>query len=179
MTPDDPLYRTVLLAVFIAAPIVALALTFINAPYGRHDSTAWGPGIDARVSWVLVEGASFFAFGIFYLAGPRAFDPLPLLFFLLYEAHYLHRTFIFPFRLKGKARKHRLPILVFGLSFNTANGYQLEHLPGIGPTLAWRIAEHIATHGPFETVDDLAQVDGISAEAVDRLRPFVCEELTQ
>ena len=65
------------------------------------------------------------------------------------------------------------------VDLNTANGNQLEHLPGIGPTLAWRIAEHIAVNGPFESVDDLAQVDGISDEAVDRLRHLVCEELAQ
>ena len=49
----------------------------------------------------------------------------------------------------------------------------------IGPTLAWRIAEHIAVNGPFETVADLSQVDGISDEAVDRLRHLVCEELSE
>ena len=65
------------------------------------------------------------------------------------------------------------------IDLNTANGYQLEHLPGIGPTLAWRIAEHIAINGPFESVDDLTQVNGISAETVDRLRHLVCEELAQ
>ena len=65
------------------------------------------------------------------------------------------------------------------VDLNTANGNQLEHLPGIGPTLAWRIAEHIAVNGPFKSVDDLAQVDGISTEAVDGLRHLVCEELVQ
>ncbi len=75
------------------------------------------------------------------------------------------------------------PILTATLThcvdLNTANGNQLEHLPGIGPTLAWRIAEHIAVNGPFESVDDLAQVDGISAEVVDGLRHLVCEQLVQ
>ena len=65
------------------------------------------------------------------------------------------------------------------VDLNPANGNQLEHLPGIGPTLAWRIAEHIAVNGPFESVDDLTQVDGISAETVNGLRHLVCEELAQ
>ncbi len=65
------------------------------------------------------------------------------------------------------------------VDLNTANGYQLEHLPGIGPTLAWRIAEHIAINGPFESVDGLANVDGISTATVDGLRHLVCDDLAQ
>lgn len=116
-------YTMVLYAVFAASPTIALVLLFVDAPYGRHDSAKWGPGLDARVSWVLLEGTSFFAFVLSYLPGDRALEPLPLFFALCFAGHYFHRTFVFPFRMRGVARKHRIIILAFGLSFNMANGY--------------------------------------------------------
>ena len=62
------------------------------------------------------------------------------------------------------------------VNINTANGVQLESLPGIGPTLAWRIAQYIAANGPFETIEDLQNVEGISPDALERLRPHICLE---
>jgi 3-oxo-5-alpha-steroid 4-dehydrogenase 1 len=44
-----------------------------------------------------------------------------LIFLGLWEAHYLHRAFIYPFNLRSR----RMPLLVisFGFLFNTVNGY--------------------------------------------------------
>jgi len=60
------------------------------------------------------------------------------------------------------------------VNVNTANGVQLESLPGIGPSLAQRIIEHMALNGPFQTVEDLEDVPGIGPAALEKLRPHVC-----
>jgi len=52
---------------------------------------------------------------------------------------------------------------------NTDNADRLALLPGIGPTLATRIVEHRAEHGPFRSVDDLQRVRGIGPKTVDAL----------
>jgi len=59
------------------------------------------------------------------------------------------------------------------IDINTADATELDALPGIGEVLAQRIVDHRARNGPFETVDDLAAVQGISRRLVDELRPLV------
>jgi competence protein ComEA len=59
------------------------------------------------------------------------------------------------------------------MNVNVASEPELESLPGIGPVLAQRIIDYRTAHGPFRTVDDLAMVDGISANLVDDLRTLI------
>lgn len=59
------------------------------------------------------------------------------------------------------------------LDVNRATTVELEALPGIGPVLAGRIVDYRDENGPFQTVEELADVQGISERMVDELRPFV------
>jgi len=59
------------------------------------------------------------------------------------------------------------------VNINTASAAELEALPRIGTTLAQRIVAYRDEHGPFRTVDELAEVKGISAATVDQLRPLI------
>jgi len=59
------------------------------------------------------------------------------------------------------------------ININVASEPELESLPSIGPVLAQRIIDYRTEHGPFHTVDDLALVDGISANLVDDLRTLI------
>lgn len=56
---------------------------------------------------------------------------------------------------------------------NTAAAEELEMLPGIGPVLAERIVRYRQEHGPFQSVDDLLQVEGIGEKTVEKLRDRV------
>ncbi|MDQ3167883.1 MAG: ComEA family DNA-binding protein [Chloroflexota bacterium] len=58
-------------------------------------------------------------------------------------------------------------------NLNTATEAQLEALPEIGAVLAGRIVEYRSRVGRFDSVDDLASVDGISDRIVEVLRPLV------
>lgn len=55
------------------------------------------------------------------------------------------------------------------LDLNTASQAELLGLPGIGPTLAARIAAHRADHGRFHAVEDLLGVRGVSKKALARI----------
>lgn len=55
------------------------------------------------------------------------------------------------------------------LDLNRAGVAELEALPGIGPVLARRIADHRAAHGPFRSPDELRAVRGVGPRLMARL----------
>ena len=59
------------------------------------------------------------------------------------------------------------------VNINTATAHELDALPRIGPAIAQRIIDYRQEHGPFRTVEELANVKGISAAMVDELRPLI------
>ncbi|WBB76952.1 ComEA family DNA-binding protein [Micromonospora sp. WMMD1128] len=59
------------------------------------------------------------------------------------------------------------------VNLNTATLAQLDTLPGVGPVLAQRILDHREQHGPFRSVSDLRQVDGIGDARYEQLKELV------
>jgi competence protein ComEA len=65
------------------------------------------------------------------------------------------------------------PPIGASVDVNTADESSLETLPGIGPEKAAAIVKYRMTNGPFQTVDDLAQVPGIGAGTLAKLKPYI------
>lgn len=59
------------------------------------------------------------------------------------------------------------------VNLNTATVEELDTLPGVGPVTAEAIIAWRDAHGAFTTVDQLAEVDGIGAARLARLREHV------
>jgi competence protein ComEA len=59
------------------------------------------------------------------------------------------------------------------VNLNTATLAQLDSLPGVGPVLAQRILDHREKSGPFRTISDLRQVDGIGDARYEQLKKLV------
>lgn len=59
------------------------------------------------------------------------------------------------------------------VDLNTATLAQLDTLPGVGPVLAQRILDRRTQHGPFASVDQLAEVPGIGESRLSQLRDLV------
>ncbi len=53
---------------------------------------------------------------------------------------------------------------------NTATARDLERLPRIGPKMARKIVQWRTDHGPFRTLDDLADIPGIGKKTIDEIR---------
>ena len=140
MTADST-FRAALLLYFALVPLTFAALMVLEAPYGRHRRRGWGPQLDTRLSWILWESPSVFAFAVFFFLGARAWEWLPLFFFCLWQAHYLQRTFVYPLRMRAAAG-HRTPLLILGLGAGhnlLASYLNASWLSGVGPAypLSW------------------------------------------
>ena len=59
------------------------------------------------------------------------------------------------------------------LDLNTADGQELDELPGIGEVLAERILNYREAHGGFGSVDELLEVSGIGEKTLEGLRERV------
>jgi competence protein ComEA len=59
------------------------------------------------------------------------------------------------------------------LDLNSATPDQLDALPGIGPATAQAIVGYRTNHGPFRSVDDLTEVQGIGPAKLEALRDLV------
>lgn len=59
------------------------------------------------------------------------------------------------------------------VDLNTANAAQLTQVPGIGMGTAKAILQFRQKSGPFERVEDLLAIRGISARKLEQIRPYV------
>jgi competence ComEA-like helix-hairpin-helix protein len=74
-------------------------------------------------------------------------------------------------RAQEKGKKLPPPAKPFDL--NTATFDQFHSLPGVGPVTAQRILDYRKKSGPFQRVEDLLAVRGISAARLEKIRPYV------
>jgi len=109
-------YGTLVLAV----PVFVL-LFFVRAPYGRHIRAGWGPVLENRLGWFIMESPAVLVFGSIVLVYAQLNVTVVLL-FLLWELHYVHRDLVYPWTLK-KGKKMPWSIVLMALVFNTTNGY--------------------------------------------------------
>jgi competence protein ComEA len=59
------------------------------------------------------------------------------------------------------------------ININAASVEELRRLPGVGPVLASRIAEHRSRHGPFKRSQDIVIVRGMSAKLYRRIAHLI------
>ncbi len=121
--PEETLHFYLTLGeIGIAIPTL-VALLWIAAPYGRHARGGWGPTLPARVGWILMELPACVLFAGIFFAGSRALELVPLVLLAIWQLHYFHRTFVFPFRLRGEGKTMPLSIPLMAIVFNSLNAY--------------------------------------------------------
>jgi len=59
------------------------------------------------------------------------------------------------------------------LDLNTATAAQLAQVPGIGASSAKAIVQFREKSGPFERMEDLLAIRGISPRKLEQIRPYV------
>ena len=108
--------------ILAAAPVTLIALVFISAPYGRHGRGGWGPVLPGRFGWLLMESPTVLIFPLVFFAGSQRLEAAPLILFACWMFHYVHRTLVFPFRLRA-VKPWPLLLVFFALVFQTLNSY--------------------------------------------------------
>jgi 3-oxo-5-alpha-steroid 4-dehydrogenase 1 len=105
------------------AALTFVSLFFVTAPYGRHARKGWGPEIGQRAGWVLMELPAVALWLAIYFAGEHALEVAPLALMLLWQIHYVNRTFVFPVRIKASGKTTPISIVATAIVFNTLNAY--------------------------------------------------------
>jgi competence protein ComEA len=59
------------------------------------------------------------------------------------------------------------------ININTASSFELETLPGIGPTTAGKIIAYREQNGPFLSIEDIVNVSGIGPVTFERIKDLI------
>lgn len=120
-------YSYILFAWMGLALLIFFLLLRVTAPYGRHTSAKWGPAVDNRLGWMLMEAPVLIVLWIFVLPHLQQLSLPAWIMIGLFCLHYLNRTFIFPFRLHTAGKKMPWLIVGSGILFNLVNGFSLGY----------------------------------------------------
>lgn len=59
------------------------------------------------------------------------------------------------------------------VNINTADQAELESLPGIGTVKAQAILAYRSQNGPFQSLEELLEVDGIGEKTLEKLKGYI------
>ena len=108
----------------ISAVVVFLCLLKVEAGYGVAYTKKWGPAVNNKLGWILMEAPVFVAMLWLWLSSDRRGDTVLVVMALLFLFHYFQRSFVFPFLIKGKSVMP-LSVILMGVTFNTLNAYMI------------------------------------------------------
>lgn len=131
---EQTFYDALIVGGLLCAGVVFLVLFLVPAPYGRHVRRGWGPTIDNTAGWVLMELPAALTLPALVVWGTKEITGATLAFVLLWEVHYVQRTFIYPFQIRGEGKRMPIAILLSAVVFNLFNGYlNGRYLGHLGP----------------------------------------------
>ena len=120
---ESTVHSYLILTGFGLAIVTFISLFFVRAPYGRYTRSGWGPVLPSAIGWLLMEAPSAILFAVYFLFGSVDKNLPLILLFCMWEIHYLHRAFIYPFTIRNGNRKMTLSVILMGMAFNIGNTY--------------------------------------------------------
>ena len=134
------------------AIVVHVVMFFVTAPFGRHTTTKWGPMVDNKLAWFIMELPSLGIMTFFLIYGANSFNSYVWILFALWIFHYANRTLIYPLRIKATKKKMPLVIMLNAILFNLMNaglnGYFLAELASIDQyDASWLTTPHFIIGG--------------------------------
>ncbi len=120
---ERTLNTVMVLAGLAVAAGVFVALFFISAPYGRHARRGWGPLIQNRYGWLIMEIPAALVFAVCFVTATVTRNAPVVLFFGMWDLHYVHRALIYPLILRDGHKKMPIAVVLLGFAFNVGNAY--------------------------------------------------------
>lgn len=120
---SESTYFTMLFIWMGIAVITVPFLLKVTVPYGRHSTNTWGPMINNRFGWFIMEVPVIIVFSVLFFMGDAEKTLPSYIFYGLFMLHYLNRVFVFPLQLKGKKKQMPLVVAVSAIFFNLGNGF--------------------------------------------------------
>ncbi|HSW56907.1 MAG TPA: DUF1295 domain-containing protein [Dehalococcoidales bacterium] len=120
---EKTIFDGLITAWIVLSVTIFIALFFIAAPYGRHLRARWGATVQSSLGWVIMESVSPAVFIFCFLLGNNRSGWPEIAFLLLWQAHYIHRAYIYPLHIRGGEKPMPLAIICMGFIFNAVNSY--------------------------------------------------------
>jgi len=130
-------FNKIIIAWIVLGTLVFIANLKIVAPYGRHASAKWGLLINNRLAWILIEIPVLLILMYNVLPVISSLNIVSLVLFIMFTGHYVNRTFVFPFRIRGASNKMPLGVMLLAVIFNVLNGFFIGY--------------YLANFGDYET----------------------------
>ena len=124
--------------IWIAVAVFLFPLLLrVVQPYGRHTAANWGPLINNRLGWFLMELPALVVFGYFIIFRSDLRNVVVVLPAILWGIHYFHRVIIFPLQIRTRGKRIPMVIVIMAFFFNiingTLNGYWLATFAPVSP----------------------------------------------
>ena len=116
------IFQLLTIAFGFSSILFFLILLKITAGYGMHVNKKWGPTVNDKFGWFIMEIPTVIIYFIYYIVGDHNTGLLSQIFLLVWMLHYCQRTFIFPLLIRGK-RAMPITIIILGITFNGVNTY--------------------------------------------------------
>ena len=115
-------YEIALIFQLAVSVLVFVLLLFISAPYGKFSRNGWGPRMNSLLAWMLMEvpAAATIAVTAWIF---RATIGWSWVFLLIWEFHYIYRTFIFPAKMHHGRKTFPVSMMLSAIFFNFLNGF--------------------------------------------------------
>jgi 3-oxo-5-alpha-steroid 4-dehydrogenase 1 len=117
------LYNDLIIAWIALSVVIFVSLFFIVAPYGRHARAKWGLTLQSSLGWIIMESTSPLVFALCFMLGHNRNTWPEIIFLVLWEAHYIHRSYIYPVHIRGGEKPMPLAVIGLGFIFNGVNSY--------------------------------------------------------
>lgn len=82
------IYNIFLIVMAVIAVIVFISLFFVNAGYGMFQTKKWGPSINNKIGWILMECPVFILMLVFFFLSDRTSNIACILMLAIFELHY-------------------------------------------------------------------------------------------
>ncbi|MBN2481255.1 MAG: DUF1295 domain-containing protein [Bacteroidales bacterium] len=105
----------------VLAVLTFIVLLFVRAPYGRHIRKGFGPLMSNPIGWLIMESPASILMIMYYLISPHSFRMSSAVFLIIWELHYVHRAFIYPFRMRNSKGQIPVLIVIMAIVFNLIN----------------------------------------------------------